>query len=248
MNPSETHPTTEPDTTAEIPLPPVNRYALNPMTGAVNPISVFETLLKQPGSLFHELQHGRTAAVAGSLIAVILICLGIYGAVAGSLTGGSQLWIAPAKIILGSALTVVICLPSLYIFMSMSGANLGLRQLTGLVLSAEGLTATLLIGFAPVIWVFSQSTDSMGFMAFLHLAFWAVATGFALRLLGVGIGLTSGANRGGLGVWMGVYVLVSLQMMTALRPILGHSETFLPEKKLFFLMHWLETLSGKIPQ
>jgi len=233
--------TTETNPTAT----PTNRFTLAPLHGPVNPLSVFETLLKQPGQLFHEFKQGRAAAVAGSLVVVILICLGVYGTVAGSLTGGSQLWIAPVKIILGSVLSLVICLPSLYIFLCMSGANLSLRELSGLMLTAEGLTATLLIGFAPVAWVFSQSTDTLAFMAFLHLAFWSVAIIFALRLLRTGVWLTGGGH-GGLGVWMGIYLLVSLQMMTSLRPILGHSATFLPEKKLFFVLHWIEVLGGKI--
>ena len=34
--------------------------------------------------------------------------------------------------------------------------------------------------------------------------------------------------------------LVSLQMMTTLRPIVGHSERLLPVEKKFFMNHWLE--------
>jgi hypothetical protein len=33
-----------------------------------------------------------------------------------------------------------------------------------------------------------------------------------------------------------------LQMMTALRPVIGTAETFLPTKKKFFLTHWMETI------
>jgi hypothetical protein len=40
-----------------------------------------------------------------------------------------------------------------------------------------------------------------------------------------------------------IVTLVSLQMMTTLRPILGRSERLLPAEKKFFLNHWLELFS-----
>jgi hypothetical protein len=33
-------------------------------------------------------------------------------------------------------------------------------------------------------------------------------------------------------------MLVALQMSTALRPLLGRADTFLPTEKQFFLTHW----------
>jgi hypothetical protein len=35
-----------------------------------------------------------------------------------------------------------------------------------------------------------------------------------------------------------IFLLVAVQMTTALRPILGKSDTFLPREKKFFLAHW----------
>ena len=39
----------------------------------------------------------------------------------------------------------------------------------------------LLIGFAPVAWVFSQSTDSIFMMGLLHFCFWLVALWWTLN-------------------------------------------------------------------
>jgi hypothetical protein len=39
-----------------------------------------------------------------------------------------------------------------------------------------------------------------------------------------------------------IFVVVCLQMTTALRPILGTSDTFLPTEKRFFLAHWFDTM------
>jgi len=36
-----------------------------------------------------------------------------------------------------------------------------------------------------------------------------------------------------------------VQMTTALRPIIGKADTFLPVQKQFFLMHWAECMEMK---
>src|SRR5256885_11130618 len=48
------------------------------------------------------------------------------------------------------------------------------------------LTTVLLIGFAPVAWVFSESTKSLPAIGALHLIFWLIATYFGLRFLHAG--------------------------------------------------------------
>jgi hypothetical protein len=39
-----------------------------------------------------------------------------------------------------------------------------------------------------------------------------------------------------------IFLLVALQMTTALRPILGTSKTFFPAEKQFFIGHWADCL------
>ena len=48
--------------------------------------------------------------------------------------------------------------------------------------------------------------------------------------------------RGFLNVWLVVFVRVSLQMSTALRPILGTSDTFFPGERKFFIAHWHDAM------
>jgi hypothetical protein len=99
----------------------------------------------------------------------------------------------------------------------------------------------LLIGFAPVAWVFSQSTDSLAAMGALHLVFWIIATYFGLRFMCAGFGFLAG-NGGGLRVWIAIFLLVMVQMTTALRPIIGTSDSLLQKEKKFFVKHWIEQL------
>jgi hypothetical protein len=204
-----------------------------------------ETLLKHPGRVIYELQQNRASALMVWLLVLGLAGMALYGVVVGTLTGGTQLLIAPAKMALGTLLAMLICLPSLYIFSCLDGIEARIRSVAGMMLAAVCLAALLLIGFAPVGWIFSQSTDSVALMGALHLAFWIVGIGFGLRLLA-----TAGAHLGHAGsrhlkIWNVIFVLVCLQMTTALRPIIGKADTFLPAEKKFFVAHWVDTLGGR---
>ena len=79
-------------------------------------------------------------------------------------------------------------------------------------------------------------------MGAFHLVFWFVATYFGLRFLDHGFARLSGKSGGGLKVWAIIFLLVALQMTTALRPLLGKADTFFPTEKKFFINHWSECL------
>jgi hypothetical protein len=219
-----------------------NPFEFAPLDGSPSIGNVIAALLKQPGRVLHELVHGRAAAILAALGLAALVSLAIYGVVVGSLSGGAQYWIAPAKIVLGSTAAALICLPSLFVFLCMNGADAHLRQVCGLLVAGICLMAVLLVSFSPIAWVFSQSTDSVALMAALHLLLWTVAIGFGLRLLSRSAVMVWSGASSRLGLWVCIYVLVCLQMMTAVRPIVGTSEHFLPQKKQFFLTHWMHVL------
>ncbi len=210
-----------------------------PITG---PVSAIEAMLRHPRRLFFQLRGDRATPIIGGILLVAMLCALIYGFVAGTFAGGDQLWAAPVKIAGGMLVCAVICLPSLYIFSCLAGSEARLVEVVGLVAGLLALTAILLIGFAPVAWVFSQSTSSLAVMGGLHLAFWAVATFFGWKFLSNGFTHLSAKSGGALLVWMCIFVTVCLQMTTALRPILGRSDSFLPAEKKFFLAHWLDML------
>ena len=117
------------------------------------------------------------------LMLVAILCAVVYGVVVGTFSGKEQLWIAPAKVAGGMLVSALICLPSLYIFTCLSGSQARLAEIYGLVMGMLMLTTILLIGFAPVAWLFSQSTDSVNWMGTLHLIFWFIAAFFGLRFL-----------------------------------------------------------------
>ena len=149
----------------------------------VTTLGAIEALLRQPGRLLHQLSRPRSEILILSLLLVAILCSGVYGLVVGTFSGGIQLWAAPLKIALGLLLSALICLPSLYIFSCLSGSRARMVEVCGMVAGLLALMTILLVGFAPVAWVFSQSMESLPAMGSLHLAFWMVSVYFGLREL-----------------------------------------------------------------
>ena len=205
---------------------------------------ILDTLLKRPGLLIRTLCESQSSRQWVLLALVAVVALALYGLVIGSFTGGPQWMAAPLKVSAGGLLSALICFPSLYIFACLTGAEVSLRGIAGVLCAVLTLTGLLLLGFAPVAWVFSQSTDSVVFIGTLHLMFWVIATWFGLRLFGRMTKTPGVSDRTHLKVWMGIFVLVCLQMTTALRPIIGTSERWLPQEKKFFVAHWIENFAG----
>jgi len=203
-----------------------------------NAIAAIDAILRQPRRVMFQLRQPDAHRLVTSMVLASLVCAAIYGAIAGTSTGGSQLGVASVKVTLGLLISGVICLPSLYIFTCLSGSQARLLEICGLLSGLFLLMTVLLIGFAPVAWIFSQSTDSLVGMGALHLIFWFIATAFGLRFLQAGFSQSRARSQAGIKTWVVIFVLVALQMTAALRPILGKSDTFLPGSKKFFAVYW----------
>ena len=214
-----------------------------PITGLVGAI---EAILRQPRRVMYQLRQPGAGALITYLLFLAVVCAVFYGLVVGSFSGKQQYWIAPVKIAGGMLASALICLPSLYIFASLSGARAGLKEIFGLVMGMLALTTILLIGFAPVAWLFSQSTESVNWMATLHLVFWFIAALFGMRFMNNAFSHLQAKSSAGFNTWAVIFMLVVLQMTTALRPIVGTSETFFPKEKKFFLSYWGDCLQASM--
>src|SRR3989440_3083674 len=222
-----------------------NNFVFEPMQNVESPVSLLESLLKHPGRVVHEFHQTRAPILAGRLLIFGIMGIAIYGTVVGAQSGGAQMWIAPAKLGVGTLLAVLICLPSLYIFTCLGGIDAQLRSVCGALFAAVCLSSILLIGFAPVAWIFSQSTDSIAFMGALHLLFWVIGIRFGFRLIDAMSRFLGALGQGHLRIWSFIFILVCFQMTTTLRPIIAPSKTFLPIEKKFFLAHWFDSINGK---
>jgi hypothetical protein len=216
-----------------------------PITG---PVTAVEAVLREPRRVVFQLTQPGARRVSASLLLAAIGCAAVYGLVVGTFSGGDQLWAAPLKIVVGLLLSATICLPSLYVFACLSGSRARLADLCGLVAGMLALAALLLSGFAPVAWVFSESTESVAGIGTIHLGFWLVAGYFGLRFLHAGFKWLDARGTGGLAAWVVVFMLVTLQMTAALRPIVGTAPTFLPTEKKFFLSHWFDCATGAVKE
>jgi hypothetical protein len=232
----------------ELPLLPASKpnleeaLILEPMQGPVTAVTVTEALLRHPGRLVHAGQQpGNTLlrklsmVTGGSLL--------IFGLILGTYSGGQQLWAVPLKLLFGTAVASAICFPSLYIFSALDGLQVRLSHLATLLLTTLALTSLLLLGFAPVVWVFCVSTDSLPFIGALVLAFWLIGLYFGRRLLTSAARAIGAPSSTFIRVWLVIFTIVTLQMSTSLRPLIGTAETLLPKEKQFFLEHWVNQIS-----
>jgi len=232
-SPNQTTPKREP---RELGDDPVEREPVGGVFAAI------ETVLRQPRRIMFQLRQPGSGKLVGAMLLTTVVCSFLYGVVVGSFSGHEQWWAAPVKISAGMLLSALVCLPSLYIFCCLSGSQARLREMLGLVAGLLMLTSILLIGFAPVAWLFSQSSSSLSWMGFLHLLFWSIATVFGVRFLASALIHSRARTSTGLSAWIFIFVLVVLQMSAALRPIVGRADTFLPTEKKFFLAHWVLSL------
>lgn len=207
-----------------------------------SPLSVLDAILKRPTQLIYELHEKADLKIPIYLICISLLCLAAMGLMMGSFSGDSQFWRVPFKVILGTSTSALICLPSLYILLCLSGCNQSFIQVIRLLLLTFSLAGILFIGFMPVVWIFSQATESIAFMGFLYLIVWGIGGYFGIKQLKKTFKLLNNRPVGTLNLWAIIFMMVVLQMSTTLRPIIGEYDPDAPKTKMFFLAHWIDNL------
>ena len=218
------------------------------ITGAI------DTLLKRPTELFAQLQRGSAGRLGRQLSIVTLISLAIFGLIVALFsTDPNQLWIVPLKISAGVFFSGLLCLPSLYIFGSLGGVEMRIGTTFGTLMASIALAALLLFGFTPVVWIFSTTTNSIGFMGAMLIGFWLIAVFFGAGFLFKASALFGNKAKGHLTLWVMIFTIVTLQMSTTLRPIISAPEELTFEKvlpgfseKRFFLYHWATTARNEL--
>jgi hypothetical protein len=130
-------------------------------------------------------------------------------------------------------LTLLVTLPSLYVFNALVGSRLRGPAIVGLLVASLAVTLTVLASFGPIVAFFSVTTTNYSFMVLLNVAIFALAGFFGLSfLLRATQCLTLHAEQSptetiGRNVkavfvcWVIVYGLVGAQMSWVLRPFIG---------------------------
>lgn len=206
--------------------------------------NIVTALLKAPAAVAEAIagQRPKLAASALSLLVVGMACYAVFGVAVGLFAGWRVAAMDAVKAPLVALCSLAVCFPSLYVFACVSGSPLTLVQTFALGCSCLAMSGLLLIGLAPVAWLFAVSTASLSFVVVLTLVLWLVATLFVARYVGRLRVNPLFRRQGGIRIWFLILVLVTLQMATCMRPMLAKPEKgwWTGEKK-FFLAHFGST-------
>lgn len=200
-----------------------------------------DALLKAPANVRFELD--RSGRALGRFLGLLVLCVALTGVVVASFSGGLQYALVPLKLSAGLLFGALLCLPGLYVITCLSGGRTSFRSTVSALAMGLGVQALLLVAFAPVAWVFAQSTTSPGFMGALWVVALCASAAFGLAMTSNAL-RASGARVGRLWPWKLTFVVVMLQLATNLRPLVGPHEGFEVPEKRFFMSHWARTLAG----
>ncbi len=202
-------------------------------------------LLKDPRWIIQEIEEDRHWWRRGfRLVLAALLFYAIFGAVTGIFGGWGTALMSAAKAPCIGLFSLILCMPSLYIFGCIGGMCLSLSQAFALGSIVMAMVGLILLGFVPVIWLFAISTSSLSFMAVFTLLIWMTAICLTGRFLNHLSTSASLGRSGGIRWWMVVYVLVSLQMATTMRPLLvDPTQGWWTAGKRNFVVHFLDTIN-----
>ena len=182
------------------------------------------------------------------LFATSLGFYSLYGLAMGVFAGGNSLWQAALKAPLVLFGALAFCAPALYVMLSMARIVVSGRQVAAMLAGLSGLSSGIMLCFAPITCLFGASTSSLGFMIGLHIVVWTIA-------LCCGLGLMAQVVPGGfreckvLLAWSTLFLVVSAQMLTYCRPILGVAvnKQFREKDPKFFFQHFYANVVGSRP-
>jgi hypothetical protein len=201
--------------------------------GFAQDFAVVETILRDRNRFFEEIR--AEVNVAGKIRAMLvssIAFLAVYGAVLGSTHSLLQAFSSAFKLPPLFLATMLVCIPTLYVFSVLFGSNQRLNQVIALVLAAITVMAVLLLSFASIALFFILTAGGYQFFKLLNVFFFAVAGIAGMLFLAQGMRVVSAADqeqgRAGrwlvLRLWIVLYAFVGSQMAWTLRPFVGYPD------------------------
>jgi len=129
----------------------------------------------------------RLLVLAVSLGAAYGFFMGWYALSGGTLAGVLQLISGMVKLPLLFVMTMVVTLPSLYVFSALMGSRMPIQDVLAMLLSAAVVSLAVAASLGPILGFFTLSTTSYAFMVLLNVALLGLAgftgLGYLLRAL-----------------------------------------------------------------
>jgi len=216
----------------------------------MNYFSTVMSLLRDRQEFLKEIHEGvKLKSKISSLMISSFCFFAIYGAIIGTFHSPLQSLSSAIKLPALYLITLVVCLPTLYIFNVLFGSKQTITQHFTYLMTAVSVIALLLCGFAPVTLFFLITVNDYNFFLLLNVVIFAL-TG----ILGVSFlyqvmrpVATDDADAGVkvrtkiLQFWLGLYGFVGSQLGWTLRPFFGSPgafELFRPREGSFFTGVW----------
>ncbi len=165
-----------------------------------------------------------------------------FGFALGTYAGIGHAWLAAIELPLVGLLSVVITIPTLTVFTALISGTYSLRSTVYLALVTTATVGALLLALAPVMWLFASSSWFLSWPAMV-----ATALGLAsLFVTGWRISSQLSGGKSAYLLWILLLVPVTLQMATALRPIVTPQAPY-GEERIFFLEHFGQLAHFRLP-
>ncbi len=202
---------------------------------------VLVRLLRDRTEFIQEIHDGtKLTGKITSMLAASFTLFAMYGVIIGSFHGGQQALSSGIKLPILYLLTLIICLPTLYIFSALFGAQRSLKQYFAYLLTAATVISLLLCGFAPVTLFFLTTigVKDYSFFLLLNIFFFGltgvIGVGFLYQVLrpietigaeGI-VDPNFKVRRNILRFWLVLYGFVGSQLGWILRPFFGSAGQF----------------------
>lgn len=201
----------------------------------INYFSTVISLLRDRQEFLAEIYQGvKLPSKISSLMISSFCFFAIYGAIIGAFHSPLQILSSAIKLPALYLITLLVCLPTLYIFNVLFGSKQTLAQHFTFLLTAVSVISLLLCGFAPVTLFFLITVNDYHFFLLLNVAIFAL-TG----ILGVSFlyqvmkPIADSDTEQGVKVrtnilrfWLVLYGFVGSQLGWTLRPFFGNPGAF----------------------
>ena len=212
----------------------------------MNYFSTVISLLRDRKEFLGEIHQGIRLKNKITALLISSSCFfAIYGGLIGAFHSPLQVVASAIKLPALYLITLLVCLPTLYILNVLFGSKQSVGQHFAFLLTAVSVIAILLCGFAPVTLFFLITVDDYNFFILLNVAIFTITGILGVSFLyqvmrpvaeddtAQGIKVRTNILR----FWLGLYGFVGSQLGWTLRPFFGSPgefELFRPREGNFF--------------
>jgi hypothetical protein len=206
--------------------------------------TVVGDILQNRPRLFETIRTDRMWLSTFILLLVSAVLLAVYGFVMVMHVGFDHASLVALKFPIVFLSSILLTMPTLYVFSAIRGTRLSLREMFTSTLSGIGLTSIVMIALIPIIWLFAYSNASETFLKVLNFFF---VTG---SLIG-GFVTINGAFKhisnhdnpeakgykgsGIFALWTIIFLLVFAQMLANFGPFFDKSTDFVRKERKSFV-------------